>query len=98
MKFDDRPSDSSFGRSSCKRDTIGPARLSDCLLERLGGLRVAEGARQMRNRSRLGRWMAVVAGGGFVFQFVGCASGLVPIVQSVGESVLLSLLVGAVSP
>ena len=42
--------------------------------------------------------MAVVAGGGFVFQFVGCASGLVPIVQSVGESVLLSLLVGAVSP
>lgn len=42
--------------------------------------------------------MAVVAAGGFVFQLVGCASGLVPIVQSVGESVLLSLLVGAVSP
>ncbi len=42
--------------------------------------------------------MAVIAAGGFVFQFAGCVSGLVPIALSVGESVLLSLLVGAVSP
>ena len=52
----------------------------------------------MKNRRRLGRWMAVMAAGGFMLQFAGCAAGLVPIIQSVGESVLLSLLVGAASP
>jgi hypothetical protein len=42
--------------------------------------------------------MAVIAAGGFMFQVAGCATGLVPIIQSVGESVVLSLLVSAVSP
>ena len=52
----------------------------------------------MKNRRRLGRCMAVIAAGGFMLQFAGCATGFLPIIQSVGESVLLSLLVSAAVP
>ena len=52
----------------------------------------------MKNRRRLGRWMAVIVASGFMFQFAGCATGVLPIIESVGESVLLSLLVGATLP
>lgn len=52
----------------------------------------------MNKRRRFTRCLVLLTSGGMLLQTAGCAAGLLPIVQSVGESVILSLLVSSVSP
>lgn len=50
---------------------------------------------------RRGRWLRVLAlgfAGGSVLQFLGCATGVLPILLSLGESAILSLLLGGLVP
>ncbi len=46
----------------------------------------------MRRPSMIHRAVALGLTGGCLFQVVGCASGILPVILSLGESALLSLL------
>jgi|GEM_PF-2953758 len=46
----------------------------------------------MYRSKRIRRAVALALTGGCLFQVVGCASGILPVVLSLGESALLSLL------
>lgn len=44
----------------------------------------------MRNRVRLRRFAALMVTGGVLVQAVGCASGIAPVLLSLGESVIIN--------
>ncbi len=46
----------------------------------------------MHKSTRFGRTVALGLVGGCLFQVVGCASGILPVILSFGESAVLSLL------
>ncbi len=53
--------------------------------------------RTLTFRGRAARIAALAATGGFLFQAVGCATGLTPVFLSFVESALLSLLLGGLA-